>query len=329
MYARSPAPRRPRERAVVADVAAELRQRDEDLRAVGDEAPSPLRAGARARQQFLCRHPDEPERLLTGQHGVRIRSVDTHVLVPVKRLDGAKSRLAESLDAGERADLVHELLALVLAVVKEAEVGPVTIVSAEPLEVYDVPLRRPWTGLERRPRGGGRGARVGAAGRDRGCGPALAPARRGRGADHGDARVRHRDRSRRATAARTPYRSGLPAGPTHFGERLGSVHARPAGRGRRRSRPGSPRARLRRRHAGGPRAMGGADARLQGLRGAVRPAGAARLRRPRRGARPRHRRRLRPLPALAPHTAATRPRRCPGSARSAQRTSRACSARAC
>ena len=35
-----PAPRRPRERAVVADVAAELRQRDEDLRAVGDEPPA-------------------------------------------------------------------------------------------------------------------------------------------------------------------------------------------------------------------------------------------------------------------------------------------------
>ncbi len=39
------AARRPRERAVVADVAAELRQRDEDLRAVGHERS---RAGARA-----------------------------------------------------------------------------------------------------------------------------------------------------------------------------------------------------------------------------------------------------------------------------------------
>jgi 2-phospho-L-lactate guanylyltransferase len=65
--------------------------------------------------------------------------VDTHVLVPVKRLDAAKSRLAESLDARERADLVHELLALVLTVVKEAEVGPVTIVSAEPLELNGIP----------------------------------------------------------------------------------------------------------------------------------------------------------------------------------------------
>ena len=51
-----------------------------------------------------------------------------HVLIPVKRLDGAKSRLAESLDQGERADLVREMLAHVLTVVKEADVGPVTIV---------------------------------------------------------------------------------------------------------------------------------------------------------------------------------------------------------
>jgi 2-phospho-L-lactate guanylyltransferase len=65
--------------------------------------------------------------------------VDTHVLVPVKRLDGAKSRLADSLDPVERADLVRELLAHVLAVVKEAEVGPITVVSSEPLELNGVP----------------------------------------------------------------------------------------------------------------------------------------------------------------------------------------------
>jgi len=65
--------------------------------------------------------------------------VDAHVLVPVKRLDAAKSRLAESLDAGERADLVQELLSLVLTVVKKAEVGPVTIVSAERLELDGIP----------------------------------------------------------------------------------------------------------------------------------------------------------------------------------------------
>ena len=65
--------------------------------------------------------------------------MDAHVLVPVKRLDGAKSRLAESLDQDERADLVREMLAHVLKVVKDADVGPVTIVSAEPLELDGVP----------------------------------------------------------------------------------------------------------------------------------------------------------------------------------------------
>jgi 2-phospho-L-lactate guanylyltransferase len=65
--------------------------------------------------------------------------VDAHVLVPVKRLDAAKSRLAESLDPDERADLVQELLALVLTVVKEADVGPVTIVSGETLELDGIP----------------------------------------------------------------------------------------------------------------------------------------------------------------------------------------------
>ena len=65
--------------------------------------------------------------------------MDTHVLIPVKQLDGAKSRLAEALDADGRADLVRELLEHVLAVVKEADVGPVTVVSAEPLELDGVP----------------------------------------------------------------------------------------------------------------------------------------------------------------------------------------------
>ncbi|MET0938692.1 MAG: 2-phospho-L-lactate guanylyltransferase [Gaiellaceae bacterium] len=64
--------------------------------------------------------------------------MDTHVLIPVKQLDGAKSRLAEALDADGRADLVRELLGHVLFVVKEADVGPVTIVSAEPLDLDGV-----------------------------------------------------------------------------------------------------------------------------------------------------------------------------------------------
>ena len=61
------------------------------------------------------------------------------MLVPVKRLDEAKSRLAEALDADGRADLVRELLAHVLSVLRDADVGPVTVVSSEPLELDGVP----------------------------------------------------------------------------------------------------------------------------------------------------------------------------------------------
>ena len=39
----------------------------------------------------------------------------------------------------ERADLVRELLEHVLAVVKEAAVGPITVVSAEPFQLNGVP----------------------------------------------------------------------------------------------------------------------------------------------------------------------------------------------
>jgi 2-phospho-L-lactate guanylyltransferase len=65
--------------------------------------------------------------------------MDAHVLIPVKRLDGAKTRLAEALSPAERADLMRELLAHVLEVVQSADVGPVTIVSAEPLALDGVP----------------------------------------------------------------------------------------------------------------------------------------------------------------------------------------------
>jgi 2-phospho-L-lactate guanylyltransferase len=57
--------------------------------------------------------------------------VDAHVLVPVKRLDQAKTRLAEVLSSAERAELAQELLAHVLATVTAAAVGPVTVVSSE------------------------------------------------------------------------------------------------------------------------------------------------------------------------------------------------------
>jgi 2-phospho-L-lactate guanylyltransferase len=54
-----------------------------------------------------------------------------HVLIPLKRLDDAKSRLSDALSPDERAALMLELLERVLAVVEEADVGPVTVVSAE------------------------------------------------------------------------------------------------------------------------------------------------------------------------------------------------------
>jgi len=58
---------------------------------------------------------------------------DAHVLVPLKRLDDAKSRLSSVLSPDERSSLMLELLHGVLAAVKEAGVGPITVVSAEAL----------------------------------------------------------------------------------------------------------------------------------------------------------------------------------------------------
>jgi len=58
---------------------------------------------------------------------------DAHVLVPLKRLDDAKSRLAGVLSPDERSSLMLDLLHGVLAAVKEADVGPITVVSGEAL----------------------------------------------------------------------------------------------------------------------------------------------------------------------------------------------------
>jgi 2-phospho-L-lactate guanylyltransferase len=63
--------------------------------------------------------------------------MSAHVLVPLKRLDAAKTRLAESLAPGERAELMRRLLDGVLAAVREAGVGPVTLVTGERLEGVD------------------------------------------------------------------------------------------------------------------------------------------------------------------------------------------------
>ena len=64
--------------------------------------------------------------------------MSVHVLVPVKRLDGAKSRLADVLTPEERTELMLGMLQAVLAAVQEAAVGPVTVVSPETLDLNGV-----------------------------------------------------------------------------------------------------------------------------------------------------------------------------------------------
>jgi 2-phospho-L-lactate guanylyltransferase len=68
--------------------------------------------------------------------------VDAHVLVPLKALDRAKSRLADALSADERAELMRSLLERVVGVVREAGVERITVVTAEPIEGYDIWLDR-------------------------------------------------------------------------------------------------------------------------------------------------------------------------------------------
>jgi 2-phospho-L-lactate/phosphoenolpyruvate guanylyltransferase len=61
--------------------------------------------------------------------------VPAHVLVPVKALNGAKSRLAAALAPGERADLMLELLHGVVAAVREAGIERITLVTPEQLSL--------------------------------------------------------------------------------------------------------------------------------------------------------------------------------------------------
>jgi len=63
--------------------------------------------------------------------------VDAHVLVPLKTLD-PKSRLAGTLSAGERSALMLGLLERVVGAVREAGVERVTVVTAEPVDGYEV-----------------------------------------------------------------------------------------------------------------------------------------------------------------------------------------------
>ena len=63
--------------------------------------------------------------------------MDAHVLVPLKTRD-PKSRLATALTADERAELMRTLLDRVVGAVRDAGVERVTVVSAEPVDGYDV-----------------------------------------------------------------------------------------------------------------------------------------------------------------------------------------------
>ena len=68
--------------------------------------------------------------------------MDAHVLVPLKALGRAKSRLADALSADERAELMRSLLDRVVGVVREAGVERITVVTAESIEGYDIWLDR-------------------------------------------------------------------------------------------------------------------------------------------------------------------------------------------
>lgn len=56
---------------------------------------------------------------------------DAHVLIPVKRLSDAKSRLSGVLSANEREELMLTMLLRVVPAIEEAEVGPITIVTSQ------------------------------------------------------------------------------------------------------------------------------------------------------------------------------------------------------
>ena len=64
--------------------------------------------------------------------------MDAHVLVPLKALGRAKSRLADALSPEERTELMRSLLEGVVGAVREAGVDHLTVVTAEPLAGYEV-----------------------------------------------------------------------------------------------------------------------------------------------------------------------------------------------
>jgi 2-phospho-L-lactate guanylyltransferase len=64
--------------------------------------------------------------------------VDAHVLVPLKPLDRAKSRLADALSPEERAELMRSLFERVVGAVREAGIERITVVTGESMDGYDV-----------------------------------------------------------------------------------------------------------------------------------------------------------------------------------------------
>ena len=60
------------------------------------------------------------------------------MLVPLKALDRAKTRLADALTQPERAELMRGLLEGVVGAVRDAGVERITVVTAEPVEGYEV-----------------------------------------------------------------------------------------------------------------------------------------------------------------------------------------------
>src|SRR5438270_12904144 len=63
------------------------------------------------------------------------QAVPAHVLVPLKRLNGAKSRLAAVLSPDERAALVRRMLEGVASAVAAAGFERITLVTSETIEV--------------------------------------------------------------------------------------------------------------------------------------------------------------------------------------------------
>ena len=64
--------------------------------------------------------------------------MDAHVLVPLKALGRAKNRLADALSPEERVELMRSLLDGVVGAVRDAGVERITVVTAEPLEGYEL-----------------------------------------------------------------------------------------------------------------------------------------------------------------------------------------------